>query len=55
MHTCDRCGIAIPTADAEAITVIYAGRTIRLCRDHARVVVAMLDDLQLDPPLRIIR
>ena len=55
MPICDCCRIAIRPNDAEALTATTHGRTIMLCRDHARLVIAMLADLQLDPPLDVIR
>ena len=55
MPTCDCCRIVIRPNDLEAMVVSTRGRCIRLCREHARLIVAMLADLQLDPPIEVIR
>jgi len=54
MPTCDCCRIVIQN-DPEAMSITTHGRSLRLCRDHARIIIAMLADLQIDPPLEVIR
>ena len=55
MPICDCCRIVIRPNDPEAMVVTTHGRTITLCRDHARLIIAMLADLQLHPPIDLIR
>ena len=55
MPTCNCCCTVIQPQDTEAMFITMRGRTIRLCRDHTRGLIAMLSDLQLGLPIEVIR
>ena len=55
MPNCDCCQNVIPRLDPEAVTLTYFHRTILLCRHCNRVVLALLADMKLSPPLDIIQ
>jgi hypothetical protein len=55
MPACDCCRIVIDSGDPDAMLIATRRRTIRLCCDHARVIIAMLADLQVDPLIEVIR
>ena len=55
MPTCDCCHCVVQRNDPEAITLTYLRRTIVLCRECNRVLIAILADIKLSPPLRIIQ
>lgn len=55
MPTCDCCHIVIRPDDPEAMSIAIGSRVIRLCHDHARLIVAMLADFQIEPPIEVIR
>ena len=55
MLSCDCCHCTVQRNDPEAITLTYLRRTIVLCRECNRVLIAILADTKLSPPLRIIQ
>ena len=55
MLTCDCCQAVVRPNDSEAVSLSYNHRAITLCRECARIVVALVSDMRLSPPLAVIR
>ena len=46
---------SIQPQDRDAMLITTRGRHIQLCSDHARIIITMLADMQLNPPIEVIR